>query len=52
MRGELEATLGDFAYRKNGETGKKAMEVINAQNFRAATGGNAPMVKKVIGKEY
>ncbi|KAK0099676.1 mitochondrial 37S ribosomal protein rsm10 [Cadophora gregata] len=47
MRGELESTLGDFAFRKNGETGKKAIEVINRENFRAATGGNAPMLKRI-----
>ncbi|KAH7321878.1 ribosomal protein S10 domain-containing protein [Rhexocercosporidium sp. MPI-PUGE-AT-0058] len=46
MRDELESTLGDFAFKKNGETGKKVMEVINRENFRAATGGNAPMIKK------
>jgi len=47
MRGELETTLGDFAFKRNGETGKKAMEVINRENSRAATGGNAPMIKRV-----
>ncbi|KAH9221880.1 ribosomal protein S10 domain-containing protein [Leptodontidium sp. 2 PMI_412] len=46
MRDELETTLGDFAFKRNGETGKNAMEVINRENFRAATGGNAPMIKK------
>lgn len=47
MRGELEKTLGDFAFKRNGETGKKAIEVINRENFRAATGGNAPMVQRI-----
>lgn len=47
MRGDLEKTLGDFAFKRNGETGKKAIEVINRENFRAATGGNAPMVQRI-----
>lgn len=47
MREELEGTLGDFAFKKGSETSQRAMEVINRENFRAATGGSAPMVPRV-----
>ncbi|KAK6584328.1 hypothetical protein PZA11_002552 [Diplocarpon coronariae] len=47
LRGELERTLGDFAFKKNSETSKKPIEVINRENFRAATGGNAPMTQRI-----
>ncbi|KAI9049328.1 hypothetical protein LZ554_007172 [Drepanopeziza brunnea f. sp. 'monogermtubi'] len=46
MRGDLEKTLGNFAFKKDSETGKRAIEVINRENFRMAQGGSAPMAKR------
>ncbi|KAL2068326.1 hypothetical protein VTL71DRAFT_16424 [Oculimacula yallundae] len=47
MRGELEETLGDFAFKRNGETGKKFIDVLNRENSRASSGGSVPMGQKL-----
>ncbi|CZT46417.1 related to ribosomal protein S10 [Rhynchosporium secalis] len=50
MRDELEETLGDFAFKRNGETGKKVIDVLNREASRASSGGKVPMGQNAIGK--
>lgn len=45
MKDHMEATWGRFAFRRGSETEKKALELINRENFRAASGMGAPMLK-------
>jgi hypothetical protein len=45
MKGEMEATWANFAFKKGSDTAERAMEIINREDFRAATGATAPMVK-------
>ena len=44
MRGQVEPTLDLFA-RKKGAVEEKVLELINREDFRAASGGNAPMIR-------
>jgi hypothetical protein len=46
MRAELDETLNNFAFKKGSETAQKVVEVINRENFRAASGGATPMQER------
>ncbi|TVY52491.1 37S ribosomal protein S10, partial [Lachnellula suecica] len=51
MKDELDKTLGQIGVQKDkkgGPTGEKIMELVNRENFRAATHGNAPMVRRPV----
>jgi menaquinone-dependent protoporphyrinogen IX oxidase len=50
MKGGLEETLNSFVFKKNSETAQKVVEVINRENFRAASGGSTPMQEKRLDK--
>ncbi len=43
---ELKPTLENFAFKQGSEVARKAIEVINRENFRAATGAGTPMMEK------
>ncbi len=43
---ELRPTLENFAFKQGSEVARKAIEVINRENFRAATGASTPMMDK------
>jgi hypothetical protein len=45
MEKELETTFGHFGLKKGDAVTEKVLEMINREDFRAATSGNAPMVK-------
>lgn len=48
MRETIDATLDQIAVKKGpkgGLEGAKILELINREDFRAASHGNAPMVK-------
>lgn len=46
MRGPLESTLRQFAFKKGSKVEDKIVEIINQEDFLAASGGNAPMIKR------
>jgi len=51
MKDTLEKTMGQIGVRKNKKgdlTGDKIMELVNREDFRAATHGNAPMVRPPV----
>lgn len=51
MKDPLDKTWGQIGVRKDkkgGPTSEKIMELVNRENFRAATGSNAPMIKPPI----
>lgn len=43
---ELRPTLENFAFDKNSEVAKRAIDVINRENSRAASGTATPMMEK------
>jgi hypothetical protein len=45
MRSEVEPTLRSFAFKKGSAVEEKLLELINKEDFRAASGGNAPMIR-------
>jgi hypothetical protein len=45
MEKELEIAFGHFGLKKGDAVKEKVLEMINREDFRAATSGNAPMVK-------
>ena len=45
MKGELDETWDRFAFRAGSETQKRALEIINREDFRAASGATAPMIR-------
>jgi small subunit ribosomal protein S10 len=48
MKDTLEKTVGQIGVRrdkKGGPTSDKILELVNRESFRAATHGNAPMIR-------
>jgi hypothetical protein len=45
MRSEVEPTLRQFAFKKGSAVEDKVLELINREDFKAASGGNAPMIR-------
>jgi len=45
MRSEVEPTLRQFAFKKGSAVEDKVLELINRGDFKAASGGNAPMIR-------
>jgi hypothetical protein len=45
MKEVLEPTFRQFAFKKGSAIEDKVLEIINKEDFRAATGGNAPMIR-------
>ncbi|KAE9374881.1 ribosomal protein S10, partial [Stipitochalara longipes BDJ] len=45
MKGVVEPTLDLFAVKKGSAVEDKVLELINREDFRAASGGNAPMIR-------
>jgi hypothetical protein len=51
MKDTLEKTVGQIGVRKDKKgnpTGDKIMELVNREDFRAATHGNAPMIRPPV----
>jgi small subunit ribosomal protein S10 len=46
MRDQLEPTLRQFAFKKGSEVENKVLELINREDFKAASGGNAPFIRQ------
>ena len=44
MRGQVESTLDLYAVKK-GSVEDKVLELINREDFKAASGGTAPMIR-------
>jgi hypothetical protein len=45
MKGALEPTFRQFAFKKGSPIQDKVLEIINREDFRAASGGTAPMIR-------
>lgn len=45
MKNEVEPTLRSFAFKKGSAVEDKVLELINREDFKAASGGNAPMIR-------
>jgi hypothetical protein len=45
MRAELDEKFSLFGPKQGDETAEKVMELVNREDFRAASGGMAPMIK-------
>jgi hypothetical protein len=45
MKDMLEPTFRQFAFKKGSPIQDKVLEIINKENFRAASGGTAPMIR-------
>lgn len=44
MKGHIEPQWANFGLKKDSATAEKVVELMNSENFRAATGGIAPMM--------
>jgi hypothetical protein len=45
MRSQVEPTLDLFALKKGSTVEDKVLELINREDFKAASGGNGPMIR-------
>jgi hypothetical protein len=45
LKDRLDAELSNFGPKKGDDTAGKVMELVNREDFRAASGGRAPMIQ-------
>ena len=50
MKGVMESEWEKFGRKEGSETAEKVMEILNRENFKTASGGNAPMMKPSKGR--
>ena len=50
MRGEVDTTLSQFAFKKDSMVEDKVLEMVNREDFRAGSGFSAPMIRMPVEK--